>query len=244
MYHKFINEEFKKIDIKLTEEQTSQFLKYYEMLVERNKVVNLTAITEFEDVIIKHFVDSVLAYKNEIVGNRLKSKEVSVIDIGTGAGFPGIPLKIVFPDIHLTLLDSLNKRIIFLQDVIQELGLKQVECIHGRAEDFGINPKYREKYDIVVSRAVSNLSTLTEYCVPFLKINGLFVSYKSMNADEEIEHAGNALKLLNCKLDQVTDYELKSKDEEYVRKFVIISKKGKLNKKYPRKAGMPSRNPL
>ena len=244
MKHKYIKEQFQNIDIELSEEQIEQFITYYEMLVERNKVVNLTAITEFEDVVIKHFVDSVLAYKNEIIGKKLKEPTVSVIDIGTGAGFPGIPLKIVFPNIKLTLLDSLNKRIIFLQDVIQALELEHVECIHGRAEDFGMNPKYREKYDIVVSRAVSNLSTLSEYCVPFIKINGLFVSYKSMSAEEEIKQAANALKILNCELNQVSDFELSSKDEDYVRKFVIISKKGKLNKKYPRKAGMPSRNPL
>lgn len=248
MYHKeYIYEQFKKINIELNEKQINQFYHYFEMIVEKNKVVNLTAITEYEDVVIKHFVDSVLVSQIDGIRNLLEvneNSEVQLIDIGTGAGFPGIPLKIVYPNISITLLDSLNKRITFLNEVIEQLELEDVNCIHGRAEDFGSNNDYREKYDICVSRAVANLSTLSEYCVPFIKVGGIFVSYKSSGAAEEVVNAKNAMKKLNCRIREVKELELIQSNEVYQRNFVIIEKKKNLDKRYPRKAGMPARNPL
>lgn len=243
-YHNFIKEQFINIGIKLNDDQINKFITYYEMLIEKNKVVNLTAITDFKEVVVKHFVDSVLAYKVKNFNSKLSFKSLKIIDVGTGAGFPGIPLKIVFDNLNLTLLDSLNKRVVFLQEVVDKLNLQNVECVHGRAEDFGCNKDYREKYDICVSRAVSNLSTLSEYCVPFIKNNGIFISYKTANAVEEIENAGNALRLLNCNLKSIQDFELSGIEDKYIRKYVVITKKGSLSNKYPRKAGLPSKNPL
>lgn len=277
MYRKeYIHEQFRNINIDLNEKQVCQFYDYYEMLIEKNKVVNLTAITEYEDVIIKHFVDSVLISNIEYVDKVLKGNDnadnssinnlknnsksygerIEVIDVGTGAGFPGIPLKIVYPNINLTLLDSLNKRIIFLNEIVEKLSLENVKCIHGRAEDYGVDKNYREKYDICVSRAVANLSTLSEYCVPFVKVGGIFISYKSSDILEEIEKSKSALKKLNCNIKEIIDKDLivhKDKDNDnddtdieikYERKFVIINKKNRLDKKYPRKAGVPSKTPL
>lgn len=245
----FIKEAFIKIGIELNELQINQFYKYYLYLVEKNKVMNLTAITEYEDVVIKHFVDSLLICKVKYFENMLinsdEHKIKNLIDIGTGAGFPGIPIKIVYPDIKITLLDSLNKRINFLNEVIEILDLKNITCIHGRAEDYGCNPEYREKYDICVSRAVANLSTLSEYCVPFIKVGGTFVSYKASAIETEVSQADNAFKQLGCKVKDVEKMNLSDrKDNEYERSFVIICKEKTLSKKYPRKSGIPSRNPL
>lgn len=245
----FIQEAFTKIGIELNELQINQFYEYYLYLVEKNRVMNLTAITEYDDVVIKHFADSLLICKVKCFddmfngGNRDKIK--SMIDIGTGAGFPGIPIKIVYPDIKITLLDSLNKRINFLNEVIEKLELKDITCIHGRAEDYGCNPEYREKYDICVSRAVANLSTLSEYCVPFIKVGGKFVSYKASDIETEVSQAKNAVKQLGCKVEDIVKMNLSDmKENEYERSFVIINKEKKLSKKYPRKSGIPSRNPL
>lgn len=226
-----------KLNIHLNEKQMYQFMKYYEMLIETNKVMNLTAITDFDEVIDKHFVDS-LALIQAIDLN----KELKVIDVGTGAGFPGIPLKIAFPELDILLLDSLNKRIHFLDQVISELGLENIQTIHGRAEDFGKNPLYREKFDLCVSRAVANLSTLSEYCVPFVKVDGYFISYKSGKVQEELDASRHAVGILGGKVEKCLNYALADTDME--RSLVVIHKLKPTKKAYPRKAGKPSKEPL
>ncbi len=231
---KFIND-LNVIGIALSDEQLQQFITYYEMLVEKNKVMNLTAITDFDEVLEKHFEDSLSLI--QAVDLR---KPQTVIDLGTGAGFPGIPLKIAFPELKVTLADSLNKRILFLDDVIQELGLKGIETVHGRAEDLAKNIKFREQYNLCVSRAVANLSTLSEYCLPFVKIGGKFVSYKSGECDEEVAASKSSVFLLGGKIVDVKKFEL----GESKRAFVIIDKVSGTPKKYPRKAGTPSKDPL
>lgn len=226
-----------KLNIHLNEKQVYQFMKYYEMLIETNKVMNLTAITDFDEVIDKHFVDS-LALIQAIDLN----KELKVIDVGTGAGFPGIPLKIAFPELDILLLDSLNKRIHFLDQVISELGLENIQTIHGRAEDFGKNSLYREKFDLCVSRAVANLSTLSEYCVPFVKVDGYFISYKSGKVQEELDASRHAVDILGGKVEKCLNYALADTDME--RSLVVIHKLKPTKKAYPRKAGKPSKEPL
>ena len=223
------------LHIALSEKQMEQFLQYYELLVEKNKVMNLTAITEFDEVIEKHFLDSLSLIKVYDL-----KKEVSVMDMGTGAGFPGIPLKITFPDLRMTLADSLNKRILFLQEVIEELGLKEIEALHARAEELGKNKEYREKFDLVVSRAVANLSSLEEYCIPFVKSGGTFISYKSGEIEEEVANAKNATFLLGGKIKEVYKFDL----YEQKRSFVVIDKVKGTPKTYPRKAGTPTKTPL
>ena len=225
------------LNLELSEKQIEQFMKYYELLVETNKVMNLTAITEFDEVIDKHFVDSLSLVK---VIDPAKIKRA--IDVGTGAGFPGIPLKIAFPELSITLLDSLNKRVNFLNQVIDTLGLEKIEAVHGRAEDFGRNVDYREKFDLCVSRAVANLSTLSEYCLPFVKIGGRFISYKSGKIDEELEKSEKAIEILGGKLGNCLKYNLEDTDME--RSLVVIDKKRLTKKIYPRKAGKPSKEPL
>ena len=226
-----------KLNIHLNEKQVYQFMKYYEMLIETNKVMNLTAITDFDEVIDKHFVDS-LALIQAIDLN----KELKVIDVGTGAGFPGIPLKIAFPELDILLLDSLNKRIHFLDQVISELGLENIQTIHGRAEDFGKNPLYREKFDLCVSRAAANLSTLSEYCVPFVKVDGYFISYKSGKVQEELDASRHAVDILGGKVEKCLNYALADTDME--RSLVVIHKLKPTKKAYPRKAGKSSKEPL
>ncbi len=223
--------------ISLSEQQEEQFIKYYELLVEWNKVMNLTGITEYDEVMQKHFVDSLALVKGLDV-SRIKS----VIDIGTGAGFPGIPLKIAFPHLEIVLLDSLNKRIKFLDHVIEELGLENIRTIHGRAEDFAKDADYREQFDVSVSRAVANLSSLSEYCLPYVKVGGSFVSYKSGNVDEELEQAKKAIFLLGGQKKDVVRFALPDSDIE--RSLVMIEKSAKTPKKYPRKAGLPAKEPL
>lgn len=226
-----------KLNIHLNEKQVYQFMKYYEMLIDTNKVMNLTAITDFDEVIDKHFVDS-LGLIQAIDLN----KELKVIDVGTGAGFPGIPLKIAFPELDILLLDSLNKRIHFLDQVISELGLENIQTIHGRAEDLGKNPLYREKFDLCVSRAVENLSTLSEYCVPFVKVDGYFISYKSGKVQEELDASRHAVDILGGKVEKCLNYALADTDME--RSLVVIHKLKPTKKAYPRKAGKPSKEPL
>ena len=223
------------LKLELTEKQIEQFLKYYEMLIEKNKVMNLTAITEYEEVIEKHFLDSIsLCQVYDL------SKPVTILDMGTGAGFPGVPLKIAFPEIEITLADSLNKRIHFLDEVIEELGLEKVTTVHARAEELARNKEHRECYDVVVSRAVANLSTLGEYCIPFVKEGGCFISYKSGEIEEEVENAKKAIKLLGGQIKDIYKFDL----SEQKRSFITIEKIKKTPKTYPRKAGTPSKMPL
>lgn len=233
-FDKFI-EELNKISITLSEKQLEQFRIYYEMLVEKNKVMNLTGITEWDEVLEKHFLDSI-----SLIRAIDLSQDLTVMDMGTGAGFPGLPLKIAFPNLKVTLADSLNKRVIFLQEVIDELGLEDIEAIHGRAEDLARDKAYREQYDLSVSRAVANLSTLSEYCLPFVKIGGQFISYKSGECDEEVAASKSAVFLLGGKIKDVVKFEL----GESGRSFIVIDKVKGTSKEYPRKAGTPSKKPL
>lgn len=227
----------KELNIQINEIQKKQFDTFYSMLVEWNKVMNLTGITEYEEVIEKHFVDSL-----SIVNIFDLSEVNTVIDVGTGAGFPGIPLKIAFPHLKITLLDSLNKRIHFLDSVIDELKLDGIYTIHGRAEDFAKKDDYRERYDLCVSRAVANLSTLSEYCLPYIRIGGIFISYKSGDVDDEVLESKKAISILGGKLDNVVKFQLPGTDIN--RSFIKIEKIKNTGKKYPRKAGLPSKEPL
>lgn len=227
----------KELNIQINEIQKKQFDTFYSMLVEWNKVMNLTGITEYEEVIEKHFVDSL-----SIVNIFDLSEVNTLIDVGTGAGFPGIPLKIAFPHLKITLLDSLNKRIHFLDSVIDELKLDGIYTIHGRAEDFAKKDDYRERYDLCVSRAVANLSTLSEYCLPYIRIGGIFISYKSGDVDDEVLESKKAISILGGKLDNVVKFQLPGTDIN--RSFIKIEKIKNTGKKYPRKAGLPSKEPL
>jgi 16S rRNA (guanine527-N7)-methyltransferase len=225
------------LEITLSKEQMNQFILYYELLVEWNKVMNLTAITVFDEVIQKHFIDSLSIVKAIRINQNIR-----LIDIGTGAGFPGIPLKIAFPDIEVVLLDSLNKRINFLNEVISKLELIKIKTIHGRAEDFSRDKEYRERFDFCVSRAVANLSSLSEYCLPYVKINGKFISYKSGKIEEEIKYSKKAVHVLGGKIEEQVLFSLPNTDIE--RAFVIIKKCKETPKKYPRKAGVPTKSPI
>lgn len=233
-----MNKELMDIDISLTNKQMDQFFKYYEMMIDWNGRVNLTAITEMEEVVTKHFVDSLTL--NKIVLD-MEEKNYNLIDVGTGAGFPGIPLKIVFPKIKVTLVDSLNKRVKFLNEVISTLELENIISIHGRAEDLGHNNVSRETYDICVSRAVANLATLSEYCLPFVKPGGSFISYKSGKIEVEMNASKGAIKKLSGEVDDIITFKLPNADE---RSLIKIKKVNKLNNKYPRQAGMPGKQPL
>lgn len=223
-------------EIELTDEQSEKFVKYYMHLIEVNKVMNLTAITDAREVIYKHFIDSIALIKKMDISDK------KVIDVGTGAGFPGIPLAIVSDNTEFVLMDSLNKRINFLNQVIEICELKNVKAIHARAEELGKNSEYREKFDICVSRAVANMSTLLEYCTPFVKVGGKFISYKSGDINEEIANSQNAQKQLFCKLNDVIRFEIPNTDIS--RSFVVFEKKKELSKKYPRQGGKPKKSPL
>ena len=233
----FFRKDLRELGIALTDRQVEQFLKYYELLVEWNQVMNLTAITEYRDVMKKHFVDSLSLVKACDLQSGL-----SLMDVGTGAGFPGLALKIAFPDIKVTLLDSLNKRILFLNTVIDKLELSDVEAIHGRAEDYAKPGKLREEYDICVSRAVANLSTLSEYCLPFVKVGGFFVSYKSEKIPQELIDAENAIRLLGGDVKDQVEFILP--DSNFYRSLVVVEKLCSTPVKYPRKAGLPAREPI
>lgn len=232
-----LTEKVKELSIVLNDKQIQQFEQYYNILVEWNKVMNLTAITEYEEVVEKHFLDS-LTIVNAIHVEKIET----LIDVGTGAGFPGIPLKIAFPHLKVTLLDSLNKRIKFLNEVINLLELNDIKAIHGRAEDYAKQAEYREQYDICVSRAVANLATLSEYCLPYVKVDGLFVPYKSGEIDEELKSSEKAVSILGGKVEEVVKFQLPGTD--IGRSFVKIHKIKETKKKYPRKAGMPTKEPL
>lgn len=236
MENRFENQ-LKDLNIHLEESQKQQFQKYYELLTEWNKVMNLTGITDYDEVNEKHFVDS-LSIVKAIDIEKIKT----VIDIGTGAGFPGLPLKIVYPHLNIVLLDSLNKRVKFLNTVIDELGLNNIETLHGRAEDYAKQKEYREQFDLCVSRAVANLSTLSEYCIPYIRIGGIFISYKSGNIEKELEASQKAVKILGGKPIETVKFQLPG--TEIGRSFVKIEKKEHTKNKYPRKAGLPSREPI
>lgn len=232
-----LKRKLKELSLELEDEKIHQFIRFYEILVEWNQKMNLTAITEYEDVVEKHFIDSL-----SIVKTIELNQEMRVIDIGTGAGFPGIPLKIAFPHLEITLLDSLNKRVRFLEYVIGELSLKNIKAIHGRAEDYAHQKEYRETYDLCVSRAVANLSTLSEYCLPYVKKEGSFISYKSGEIAEEVNASEKAIDILGGRISDILKFSLPGTDIS--RSFVQIEKVRNTGKKYPRKAGLPSKEPL
>ena len=232
-------QDLKEWNIVLSEDQLILFDKYKDLLLEWNEKINLTAITDIDEIYKKHFLDSLSLVK--CIDN-LSEEKYSILDMGTGAGFPGIPLKIVFPDLNITLADSLNKRIDFLNLVIDELKLDGINAIHARAEDLAHDNQYREQYNIVVSRAVANLSVLSEYCLPFVQVDGVFVSYKSGNSSEEISSSKNAIGMLGGKLINTFDFCLPNSD--YSRSNVYIKKIKSTEERFPRKAGTPSKKPL
>ena len=225
------------LQIVLNKEQLCQFMSYFELLVEWNQVMNLTAITDFEEVCKKHFTDSLSLVKAYKI-----NASISVIDVGTGAGFPGIPLKIAFPDIEIILLDSLHKRVDFLKTVIDNLGLKKIEALHGRAEDYAKEKNFREQFDLCVSRAVSNLSTLSEYCIPYVKIGGHFISYKSEKLSEEKKDAEYAISVLGGEIEDQISFQIPNSDIN--RNLLIVRKKKETPANYPRKAGLPLKKPI
>lgn len=227
--------DLEELHITLTDEQLNQFLRYYAFLVEKNKVMNLTAITEFDEVMKKHFIDSLSLVKVFDL-----HQDLTLLDVGTGAGFPGIPLKIAFPNLRVTLLDSLQKRIGFLREAIDMLSLDQMETIHGRAEDFAKPDMLREHFDLCVSRAVANLSVLSEYCLPYVKVGGCFVSYKTDM--EETERAEHAIEILGGNLKKQKVFTLPHSDIS--RNLVVIEKCRPTPKQYPRKAGTANKKPI
>ena len=233
----YMSDKFEQAGFTFSDLQKRQFYTFYNMLIDKNKVMNLTGITEFTEVVEKHFLDSI--YLNHVTD---LDQPVKIIDLGTGAGFPGIPLKIAFPEIEITLVDSLNKRIHFIEEVIEELGLTSNYEVHARAEELALNSEYREKFDLCVSRAVANLATLSEYCLPFVKVGGKFISYKANEVEEETKQAEHALEVLGGACVDIQKFQLP--DSEMNRAFVIIEKKKKTLATYPRKAGTPSKKPL
>ena len=223
--------------IVLDGEQRQQFVDFYEYLVEKNKVMNLTGITEFQEVLVKHFLDSLACVKAVDI-----KKVKRMMDVGTWAGFPGVPLKIAFPHLEACLLDSLKKRVNFLEETFDLLKLTDITAVHGRAEEYAKNKAYRESFDLCVSRAVSNLATLSEYCLPYVKVGGSFISYKSGTVQEEAEQAEKAVKILGGKIRDVVYFSLP--DSEIQRSLVVIEKVKSTPGKYPRKAGTPLKEPL
>ena len=234
----FINkmkENEKYFDFHFSVEQLEQFFAYMNLLIEWNEKMNLTAIVEPNEIILKHFIDSITILKE--IDNNSK-----IIDVGTGAGFPGVPLSIMNPTLKITLADSLNKRLIFLQEVVNQLGLKNIEIIHARAEELGKNKKYRENFDAATSRAVANLSTLSEYLIPLVKVGGKIISMKAGGAQEEIEAAKKAIKILGGEIEEIEEFKLPQTEIE--RTIILIKKEEHTPNKYPRKAGVPSKEPI
>src|SRR6056297_1547848 len=227
----------KKIDINYNEETIRSFKKYKDLIIEWNKKINITSIDSEEEIYLKHFIDSVIIKKYVII-----KKGAKTIDIGTGGGFPGIPLKLLDYNMEITLLDSLNKRIKFLDEVIRELNLNDIECIHGRAEEIGQDENYREKYDYGFSRAVASLNVLLEYSLPFIKKNGLFIAFKASNFKDEIQESKNALNILGGEIIDIKEYSLPETDIS--RSMIVVKKIKDIPKKYPRKPGTPNKKPL
>ena len=227
--------------LSLTEEQYEKLELYYEFLIQKNQVMNLTAITEWEQVVIKHFADSAMAVRIPAIRSILERENAAVLDMGTGAGFPGIPLKIIFPQITITLADSLRKRVSFLEEVCSLLSLKQAYPIHGRAEELGRNPSHREQYDLCLSRAVANLSTLSEYCLPFVRVGGSFLSYKGSSGREEMLDAGEAITALGGRVACCDTYDI---GDGMGRVLLQIEKIRQTPGRYPRKAGIPGKEPI
>ena len=234
-FFKKMQEKSRDLGIVFLVEQIEQFFDYMNLLIEWNEKINLTAITDPEEIILKHFIDSITILK-ELEDNS------KVVDVGTGAGFPGIPLSIMNPSLKITLVDSLNKRLIFLQEVVDKLNLKNVEIVHARAEEFGQNKKYREKFDISTSRAVANLSTLSEYLIPLVKVDGKVISMKASQAQEEINDAQKAIEVLGGKIEKIDEFNLPQSD--IGRTVIIIKKEKQTPNKYPRKPGTPSKEPI
>ena len=238
MYEDFKNKIIdlsKKINVQLNDEQTTKYFKYMNLLLDWNEKINLTAITEVDDVILKHFIDSMTILKYIEDGSK-------IIDVGTGAGFPGIPIAIMKEDTEINLLDSLNKRINFLKEVCSELKIDNVEAIHGRAEEMGQNKQHREKYDITISRAVANMTTLVEYLLPFVKVGGICICMKGAEIDKELEEAKFAIKELGGEIVNQEKFMLPNSD--MARNIVLIKKIKQTSNKYPRKAGTPSKSPM
>ena len=219
----------------IDEKEAEMFERYMNLLIEWNKVMNLTAITEKDEIILKHFIDSLTIL--DYIQNDQK-----VIDVGTGAGFPGIPIKIMNPSLDITLMDSLNKRINFLNEVIKNIGLEKIKTVHSRAEELGHNKDYREKFDVATSRAVANLSTLLEYMMPFVKVGGICICMKGSNISEELENAQKAINELGGKIEKIDNFYLPNSDIE--RNILIIRKINKTKDKYPRKPGTPAKEPI
>ena len=228
---------FKELKLPYNKETEEKFILYKDLLKEWNKKINITSIEDDEEIYLKHFIDSLLLLNENNV-----SEHKTLIDVGTGGGFPGLPLKIVNDNYKITLLDSLRKRMDFLAEVVKALNLKDVDLIHGRAEDYGQNKKYRECYDICVSRAVAPLNVLSEYCIPFVKVGGYFAAYKSDNISQEILNSDNAIKKLGGKIKEIKEISLPATD--IIRKIVIIEKIEPTHTRYPRKAGKPGKDPI
>lgn len=234
-FEKIFIEEAQKIDIVLKRDQIEKFYKYMELLIEWNEKINLTAITNEKDILVKHFLDSLTIQK-------YLGEATNIVDVGTGAGFPGIPIKIVNPNLKVVLVDSLNKRINFLQEIIKELELDNIVVIHARAEDLGQNRKYREKFDVVTSRAVANMSVLSEYLLPLVKIDGRCICMKGSDIQEELENSKYSINLLGGEIEKVDKFDLS--DENIGRNIIVIKKLKNTPALYPRKAGIPTKKPL
>ena len=235
IFKEIMTENLKELNIELTEKQLEQFYEYMNILIEWNKVMNLTNITEPIEVIQKHFIDSLTVLK-------LIKETDMIIDVGTGAGFPGIPIKIAFPKTKIVLLDSLNKRIKFLNEVIAKLKINDVEAMHGRAEELAHNKIYREKYDIAIARAVAPLNVLSEYLLPFIKVNGIAICMKGSKGKEEAKNGEKAIEILGGKIKEIKEFELPNTD--ICRTILILEKNKNTDKKYPRRSGIPSKEPL